>query len=366
MKHQLQLVSSKDGTKKDAKALSTIGLTVDDNQLVHIRNKETAKAAWNSLKVIHEKDTLTNRVSLYKKIALLRMNPDTKIEDHINEMDGYFQQLCDLGEEASELWKVGMLFASLPKEYTTLITALEARNESEITWSLVYSKLIDEYQRQSNHHEDKFEEKVLQVNGTKVFCHFCKKANHEMRDCYGFKRYQQFKDFEEYQHEKTERGKRNGREKETINEIKNEDDEEFILNIVEEKEEEHKLYSMDTSIVEKQNSNQIASKRTKSTIYIEILNLKINEVNMITDINDLWDLIEELNKKRETISDDFKLAMLLNKLPDHYRNYYKKIHIQEGLGWKGIKRKIFKQVKENAKISRKIKAEEKLFQIQVL
>lgn len=61
------------------------------------------------------------------------MNPDTKIEDHINQMDGYFQQLRDLGEDASELWKVGMLFASLPKEYATLITALEARNESEIT-----------------------------------------------------------------------------------------------------------------------------------------------------------------------------------------------------------------------------------------
>lgn len=136
-----------------------------------------------------------------------------------------------------------------------------------------------------------------------------------MCDCYGFERYQQFKDFEEYQHEKTERERRNGREKETVNEIKNEDDEEFILNIVGEKEEEHKLYSMDTSIVENQNSNLITSKRTKSTIYIEILNLKINELNMITDINELWDLIEELNKHGETISDDFKLAILLNKLP---------------------------------------------------
>lgn len=55
-----------------------------------------------------------------------------------------------------------------------------------------------------------------------------------------------------------------------------------------------------------------------------------------------------------------------NYYTDHYRNYYTRIHIQEGLGWKGIKRKIFKIAKENAKIRRQIKAEEKLYQTEVL
>lgn len=88
-------------------------------------------------------------MSLYKNIALHRMKSDSKMEDHINETECYFQQLSDLGEDASDQWKVGMLFASLPKEYLKLITALEARNDACLTWSLAYTKLLDEYQRQT-------------------------------------------------------------------------------------------------------------------------------------------------------------------------------------------------------------------------
>lgn len=89
--------------KKDAKALCIIALNVDDKQLVHIRNKETAIDAWNALKTIHEQDTLTNRVSLYKKIALHRMTVGSSMEDHINQMESYFQHLSEFGEDAPEL-----------------------------------------------------------------------------------------------------------------------------------------------------------------------------------------------------------------------------------------------------------------------
>lgn len=78
------------------------------------------------------------------------MKDRTKIENHINELVSLFQKLIDLGEEASEQWKIGMLFASLPNTYSTLITALEARNESELTWSLAYTKLMDEDQRRKD------------------------------------------------------------------------------------------------------------------------------------------------------------------------------------------------------------------------
>lgn len=56
-----------------------------------------------------------------------------------------------------------MLFASLPKKYSTLVTALEARNESELTWSLAFTKLLDEEQRNQNDEEDVNQEKLLQV-----------------------------------------------------------------------------------------------------------------------------------------------------------------------------------------------------------
>ncbi|RYG87356.1 MAG: hypothetical protein EON59_07695 [Alphaproteobacteria bacterium] len=76
-----------------------IGLNVEDSQLVHIRNKETAQDVWISLRSAHEKDTLTNRVSLYKRIAMLKMKEDGKAEEHLNDLMNLFQKLEDLGQE---------------------------------------------------------------------------------------------------------------------------------------------------------------------------------------------------------------------------------------------------------------------------
>lgn len=185
--------------KRDARARATIGLSVEKGQLVHIRDKRTAMETWNALKNVHEKDTLTNRVSLYKKIASHRMKTGTKLEDHIDELVSLFQKLCDLGEDSTEQWKIGMLFASLPKKYSTLVTALEARNESELTWSLAFTKLLDEEQRNQNDEEDVNQEKLLQVTKKdNEICIFCNTGNHNSRDCYHFKRFKRFQEFERH------------------------------------------------------------------------------------------------------------------------------------------------------------------------
>lgn len=171
---------------RDNKARALIGLSIENNQLVHIRNKNSALEVWNSLREAHSKDTLTNRVSLYKQIALLKMKNGDKIEQHIDLMTELFQRLEDLGEEASEMWKIGMLFASLPKSYATLVTALEARNESDLTWSLVQTKLYDEYQRQVEDTEFNIDDQVLSIS-TKKFCRYCKRHSHQIQDCHTLK-----------------------------------------------------------------------------------------------------------------------------------------------------------------------------------
>lgn len=107
---------------------------MEDSQLIHIREKETAIDIWNALKDLHERDTVTNKVFLYKKIAAHKLK--SNMEDYISEMMNLFQRLSDLGAEGDDEWKIGMLLGNLPEDYNTLVTALEARESKVLTLNL--------------------------------------------------------------------------------------------------------------------------------------------------------------------------------------------------------------------------------------
>lgn len=71
---------------RDAKARATIGLLVEDNQVIHIRNATSAKQTWNMLKNYYEKSTLTNKVYLLKRLCRMTLSEGGDMESHINEM----------------------------------------------------------------------------------------------------------------------------------------------------------------------------------------------------------------------------------------------------------------------------------------
>lgn len=196
--------------KRDQRALAFIGEALDDSQLIHLRDKENALDCWQALQEAHEKDTITNEISLYKRIALHRKKGNTSMGEHLNEMMNLFQKLSDLGAPAYDEEKIGMIFTSLPTSYSTLITALEAREPKDLKLSLVQSKLFDEYLRQQEHDFDPTE-RVLQVRSghDKAFCEFCKKGNHRMKDCFKLKEFRDYQNFKEFTRREAEKQKAN-------------------------------------------------------------------------------------------------------------------------------------------------------------
>lgn len=226
--------------KKDKKARALIGLAVEDSQLPYVRNQQTARDTWRVLREAHEKDTIVNKVSLYKKISFKRAIEGDDIEKHINELSDLFQQLSDLSENTSEAWKVGMLLGSLPDSFHALVTALEVRPEQDLTWMLVQSKILDEYFRQKNMTENQIiEEKVMKItakNQSKIFCYFCKRDNHKMADCVRLK---QYKEFEEYK-----QNKKKAENEEKVNILHAESDVELIFMVGQ--EEESKEWILDS------------------------------------------------------------------------------------------------------------------------
>lgn len=178
---------------RDETAHSWICSWVDDSQLGHVRRTKTAKEAWTELKTYHEKDTISNKVSIIRRICNTKLAEGGNMEEHISTLSDYFQKLSDLGDAISDSWSVGMLLSSLPLSYDILIIALESRPEADLTLSLVQEKLTAEYHRR-NEQEDQCDDAALKISNEKACflsndkaCFFCKKNGHIKKNCRKFK-----------------------------------------------------------------------------------------------------------------------------------------------------------------------------------
>lgn len=135
-------------TGKDSKAYAIIGLQIEDDQLVHIRETTTAKDAWDALQAYHEKATVNSKFRLLKNVMRMRLDENGDMEAHIACINESFQQLTDLSTSmTADNWKSAAMLGSLPESYDNLVTLMESRPEGELTASKVQATLIDEYRR---------------------------------------------------------------------------------------------------------------------------------------------------------------------------------------------------------------------------
>lgn len=167
-------------------ARGLIGLALEDGQLIHVKNLNTAREMWFALKEIHERETITSQITTMKKLCKLQMSENEDVETHLNVISELIQQLSDMGTHVEEKWKIAILLSSMPETYDNVVDSLEARPERELTWGLVTSKLIDTYQKRKERNENtalKNLEKVLTIEKTKKFCNYCKRNNHNLPEC---------------------------------------------------------------------------------------------------------------------------------------------------------------------------------------
>lgn len=173
--------------KRDQKAIATIVLLIDDTQLSLIRNSTTSKEVWKTLRDYHQKGTLTNKVSILKMICRLQLNENESMEKHLYKLDELFQRFANIGGTFEESFRVAIVLSSLPESYNSLTTALEARNESELTLSLVKSKLMDEFmKRKQTPLPDSYVLKAVRINSTNqadIICYYCKEKGHYKGEC---------------------------------------------------------------------------------------------------------------------------------------------------------------------------------------
>lgn len=180
--------------EKEEEALAWIVSLVDDSQLVHIRAMKTAKTAWKALKDHHEKNTLSNKVTLMRRICSTKLEEGDAIEEHLSVLSNLFQQLEDMGETFQDGWKVAMLLGSLPQSFDTLITALEARNATELTFDFVHEKLLAQQNRKAQDGDGEAVLKAMAKPSKERTCFFCKGVGHFKKDCLEYKQWKKKKE----------------------------------------------------------------------------------------------------------------------------------------------------------------------------
>ena len=134
-------------TTGDGKARATIGLLIEDSQLVHLRGLNSAKAFWDKLKTIHTRSSFTAKILVLKQLCRKTLNEGDSMEDHLESIFHLVDKLAGYGEELKQNMVVALILCSLPETYNPLINSLEGRNEAELTVDIVREKLLEEYGR---------------------------------------------------------------------------------------------------------------------------------------------------------------------------------------------------------------------------
>ncbi|QRW18725.1 integrase core domain protein [Rhizoctonia solani] len=118
--------------KADRKALSNIRLRVEGNVLTHIQSCKYSADAWNLLAATFQVKGTVGLIDLRRKFFSHRMSDSEDIEEHIQRMRGWFQQINDIAPNScTEANWITTLVASLPDSWDTFTQSVSFEFDTE-------------------------------------------------------------------------------------------------------------------------------------------------------------------------------------------------------------------------------------------
>lgn len=124
-------------TKKDRRAKQLIGLLIEDNQTKKLAKQTTAKGMWTTLQEYYGKANQANRLILFKKLCRMQLEEDGNMESHLDNMQDKIDRLTDYGHDFTDTMITAFMMGGLPNSYDSLVNALEARADADLTPILV-------------------------------------------------------------------------------------------------------------------------------------------------------------------------------------------------------------------------------------
>lgn len=177
-------ITQKNWTEMEQKAKYEMSILIDDNQLPFIKRTNFAREAWIELAKHHKKSSLTTKIRLLRKLYHEVLPKNGNLEDHLFKLMKYYDELCEIGHVVDDKQFVSIIMTSVGEDYDNLITALDCRNENELTLDLVKCKLLDEYERKmKTDDKENQDETIYKVYSKSIYCDFCKVKGHVKKSC---------------------------------------------------------------------------------------------------------------------------------------------------------------------------------------
>ena len=180
------------------RALATIVLAVEPKLLYLIGDPTDPSVVWQKLQDTFQKKSWANKFRLKRKLYSMKLKPGDDLQVHLKTFVEIFEELAVIGDPIQDEDRVINLLASLPDDYSTLVTALEAM-EKVPSWESVTERLLHEENKikgdrscssvRSNPRPIQENEKSLvtkQKRSKPVKCFECNKTGHVKKDCYIF------------------------------------------------------------------------------------------------------------------------------------------------------------------------------------
>lgn len=178
--------------KKDRKAKERLVSFVHSDCLSYVRDKDTAKAMWESLQSAFAKKSVVNQLLLRKQLTKLQMKNGDAMTSHLSAFESLVRQLKLAGVNMEEGDLLAQLFLTLPEKFDPLVTALQNLDDGKLTFAIAKGRLLAEETKLNDRNQEEAHESKEKIafaskkNFKKKFkgkCFKCNKFGHQAKDC---------------------------------------------------------------------------------------------------------------------------------------------------------------------------------------
>lgn len=142
------------------RALALIVLSVEPTLLYLLGDPEDPVAVWKKLSDQFQKKSWANKLQLRRRLYTLRLKESDPVQEHIQKMTEFFEELAVVGDPLKEEDQVVYLLASLPESYNMLVTALEA-NTDVPQMDVIMERLLHKERKQKDREDDRNREEAM-------------------------------------------------------------------------------------------------------------------------------------------------------------------------------------------------------------